>query len=79
MPAEPSLGELAALVIELRAMAQDLRATAARIASASAQEGPGELSERELARRTRPELERAERRGIGGGGGIEGSGSWHRR
>ncbi len=84
MPADPTLGEVAALVVELRALAEGLRATAARLSSVSAQGARDQVSDRELARRARPELERAERRGIDGGAGsermdLERSGTWHRR
>lgn len=84
MPADPTLGEVAALVVELRALAEGLRATTARLSSVSAQGARDQVSQRELARRARPELERAERRGIDGGAGaepsgLERSGPWHRR
>lgn len=71
MPADSALGDLAALVVELRAIAAGLRAAAARMASPPAPGAGTEISERERARRASPELERAERRGIGGAGGFE--------
>lgn len=79
MPADSAVGELASLVAELRAVAQGLRRSAARMSSRSASESGDEIRERELARRARPELERAERRGIDGRDVIERSSPWHRR
>ena len=92
MPADSALGDLAALVVELRAIVEGMRATAARMTSVSASGASSGTSQREFARRAKPELERAERRGIGGTGGLDGqhvsgrgvfgderSGSWHRR
>ncbi len=74
MPADPTLSDLAAMVVELRAIAAGLRAAAARMASRPAPGAGTEVLERERARRARPELERAERRAIGGAGGFDGPG-----
>jgi hypothetical protein len=81
MPADLTTGELAAIVLELRALAEGLRATAARLSSAPGQGSRDRITERELARRARPEIERAKRRGIDGriGADLERSGPWHRR
>ena len=68
MPEDARLAELAGLIMELRSIAEDLRATAVSLARVRTDGPSGEAeSARELARRALPELQRASRRGHDGG------------
>ena len=67
MPDSTAREDLAATIAELRSIVASLRSTAARIAAGpDGTEGRESESDRELARRALPEIERASRRGLGG-------------